>query len=253
MTHLKKIILETVSSQNIRMIPKWKFAIYSFLGVFSIIFLFIISTFLLSLIFFVLSRYGFMEMPLFGFIHSIETLQAIPVPLIFCTVLLLVAIEMLSRYYSFSFKRPLLIVLLGVTLLAAGIGFVMSRTPLHEYVREYGVTHHIDILSRAYDRPRPFKKMPEGMDVIRGEVLTRSGQNLTIQLFDEKIITAHGTTSETSRGIPEVVAPGDDVILLGNFNGEVFEINRMRPASKMLFGGLRIGHREKPPHMMEEK
>lgn len=253
MTHLKNIILDTVKKQNIRMIPKWKFVLYSFLGVFSIIFLFIISTFLLSLIFFVLSRYGFMDMPLFGFVHSLETLRAVPLPLFICAVFLLIVTESLARHYSFSFKRPLLITLFGAVALVTLSSFVISRTPIHEYVEEYAKKHHLGMVSRAYDRPMPFRKQREGMDVVRGEIIERVGGTLTLKLFDGKLVTAHGTTTVPFEGIPPFAATGDDVVLLGNFKDGIFEIENMRPSSKKLFGGLRRNHGGPLSQMEEER
>lgn len=87
MNNLKTKILETVQKNNIKMIPKWKFVLYSALGVAGVWFTFLVLVFVVSLIFFVLSRYGFLDMPFFGFMQTVHALGAIPFAL-FCTVVL---------------------------------------------------------------------------------------------------------------------------------------------------------------------
>ena len=58
MTNLKTKILDTVEKNNIRMIPKWKFVLFSVLGVIGIVFVFLLAVFSFSLVLFVLSKYG---------------------------------------------------------------------------------------------------------------------------------------------------------------------------------------------------
>lgn len=227
MTNLKAKILDTVKNNTITMIPKWKFILYSTLGIVGIIFSFLITVFLFSLILFVLSRHGFMYMPFFGFMATMHTLKAIPLFLLLCTIVLLIIIELISRSYSFSFRQPLAVTLLLLTTFAAIVSFIISQTGIHEYVREYAMNHHIDPMVRMYDRPIPFRPA-EGVDILRGEVVASSGTSTTLRLFDGAIIVAYATTTGTSTFmIPSI---GDDVIVFGNFFGEQFQILDIRKA-----------------------
>lgn len=119
---IKHTILDTLNTKNLKMIPRWRFVSYSILGVLGMIFIFLAAVFVFSLMLFVLSRYGFMYMPFFGFMATVKALSAIPLLLLFATIVLLVLIEIISRQYTIAFKRPLVVTLLSITSFAAEIG-----------------------------------------------------------------------------------------------------------------------------------
>lgn len=235
MNNLKTKILETVKKNNIKMIPKWKFVLYSSLRIIGAIFTFLVLVFVVSLIFFVLSRYGFMDMPFFGFMQALHALGAIPFFLFFCTIILLVLIEIIARMYTFTFRRPLMVTLLGITFLVTSCSYIVSQTSAHEYVRDYIKSHHLDMLSRAYDRPAPPNKI-NGMDVVRGEVVHTSATSATLILFNGEKIVAYATTSMGTTTMPQAPKIGEDVVMLGTFVGDDFEIIRIRPSHRGPFG-----------------
>jgi hypothetical protein len=234
MTNLKTKILESVQKNKVMMIPKWKFVLYSSLGIFGIVFALLLAVFVLSFILFLLSRYGFMYLPFFGFMATMHALEAIPLVLLACTVLLLIVVEVISRYYSFSFRRPLVVTLLAITTGVALISFVISETPVHEYIREYAEDHHIDSVSRMYDRPTPFRG--KGMtDVLRGEVLALSATSTTLKLFNGMIVEVYASTTVSKiLFVPKV---GDDVVVFGSIVGDSFEMVDMRSPPHTFFGG----------------
>jgi hypothetical protein len=185
-------------------------------------------------------------MPFFGFMETLRMLVAVPFSLFLCTIILLVLIEILSRTYSFTFRRPLSVTLLGITLVVTGISYMISQTSMHEYVREYMRNHHLEIMTRAYDRPRP-PKLPDAIEVVRGEVVATSSSGMIVRLFDGSVITAIGTTSngvQTLRQLPDV---GDDIVMMGVFTGKQFEVLRSKPALRSPFGDHRPRHAG-PPH-----
>lgn len=234
MKNLKTKILESVQKNNVTMIPRWKFVLYSSIGIFGIGFAFLVAVFVLSFILFLLSRYGFMYLPFFGFMATMHALQAVPLVLLICTVALLVLIEVMSRYYSFSFKRPLAVTLLLLTTGAATISFIISETPVHEYIRGYAKDHHMDKVSRMYDRPLPFRG--GGMfDVLRGEVIAIGATSSTLRLFDGVVVTIYASSTYMQQSAVPLV--GDDVVVFGTIVGDDFEMIDMRPAPRTPFGG----------------
>lgn len=235
MNNLKIKILETVHKNNIKMIPKWKFALYSSLGVIGALFIFLVLVFIVSLMFFVLSRYGFLDMPFFGFMQTLHALGAIPFALFFCTLVLLVLIEVIAKMYTFTFRRPLAVTLLGITFVVTLSSYVISQTSVHEYVRDYVKSHNLDLFSRAYDRPAPPRKI-NGMDVIRGEVLVTSATSATLILFNGEKIIAYATTTNGTTTVPRFPEIGEDVVMLGTFINGGFEVVRIKPAHKGPFG-----------------
>lgn len=243
MTTIKTKVLDAVHSNRITMIPKWKFVLYSLLGVLSIVFIVLITLFLFSLIMFLLSRYGFLYMPFFGVMATIHALKAIPLFLLFCTIGLLLIIEIVSRLYSFSFKQPLIVTFLSMTAGVTLASFFISEVGVHEYMHEYAKKNHIVMMERMYERPIPFKPIDKTVDVVRGEVLESSSTTIRIRLFNGDVVTAYATTTGEKFSIPQV---GDDVMIFGTFRGEQFEIIKIRKAPKPPFVPL---HTKRAPMM----
>lgn len=239
MKNLKSKILESVQKNNLTMIPKWKFVLFSLLGLVGMVFAFLLIVFVVSLILFVLSRYGFMYMPFFGVMHIFQTFRAVPVLLFLAAVLLIVLVEVLSRQYEFSFKRPLLVTVLSSTTLALVVGFVVSETKMHEYVKMYAKNNHIGMMEQIYDRPAPFKRR-DGIDVVRGEVLLSSSTSTMLKLFNDAEIIAYVSATDTMYIPPKI---GDDIVILGTFVDDHFMIVRVRDARSMHFGGRMGGKR----------
>jgi len=247
MNNLKTKILETVHHNNIQMTPKWKFALYSSLGVISIIFAFLVVIFIISLVLFVFSKYGLMDMSFFGFVHIVNMLRAIPILLLLCTIVLLVLIEVLSQQYAFAFRRPLAVTLLAGTSIIVVISFFISQTPLHSYIRDYMKSNNFEMGARAYERPNMLFA-GNGMEVLRGEVVGISPTSTMLELFDGTMVVAYPLQSGTNTPHQQNLNIGDDVVLLGTFVGSSsgkFEVSRYRPTRKMFPEKLHDGPR---PH-----
>lgn len=224
MTKLKTKILDIVSKENITMIPRWKFVLYSALTIMGLFFAFFLAVFAGSLILFVLSKYGFLDLPFFDFLKTIHALNAIPLLLLFTTIFLLVVIEMISRSYTFSFRRPLGITLLVITSCTVIASYAVSRTPIHELIRNYAHDHNIDMMKRAYDRPRPIMR-GDNMVVLRGIVSEIGTSTISITTFDGMLRTVAYSISNPKFAPFEV---GAEVVVMGRMIDEVFEINRVK-------------------------
>ncbi len=228
MTKLKTKILDIVSKENITMIPRWKFVLYSALTIMGLFFAFFLAVFAGSLILFVLSKYGFLDLPFFDFLKTIHALNAIPLLLLFTTIFLLVVIEMISRSYSFSFRRPLGITLLVITSCTVIASYAVSRTPVHELIRNYAHDHNIDMMKRAYDRPRPIAR-GEDMAVLRGVVMNVGSSTVVIRTFDGVNRTIFSTATNPTFKKIEV---GADVVVIGKMTDEEFVVTRVKILQK---------------------
>lgn len=231
MNNLKTKLLETVKNNDIRMIPKWRFMFFSSLLISGILLMFCVLIFVMSLIFFVLSRYGFMDLGLLGFLHTVQALNAIPFALLLCALLLLVIIEATSYKYSISFRQPLAVTLLIILSGALVISYIISRTSGHLYVRDYIRSNNFDVLSRAYERPASPTRI-HGMDVIRGEVIrtSKDPRSVTVRLFDGSAIVASATTTNDRTAVLVLPTIGDDVVIFGTFMNDHFEAIHIRKA-----------------------
>lgn len=247
MTKLKTKIIEAVQNNSITMIPKWKFVLYSVFGILGIIFSFLIAIFIFSLVLFLLSTYGFLYMPFFEFVSTLHTLSAIPLLLLLCTIGLLIVIEIVSRYHSFSFRQPLSVTLLLITSIVTIISFFISESGIHDYVHEYAKKHRISMMEKMYARPKPFRPIDKRMDVLRGEVIQVASSSVSIKLFDGTIVVAYATTSNEGNIFSSL--EGKEVMVLGVFNGEKFEIVKMKNNKKPPF--RKDGRRDMPMYQAE--
>jgi uncharacterized BrkB/YihY/UPF0761 family membrane protein len=230
MTELKIKILDIVSKENIKMIPRWKFVLYSVLTVVGLFFIFFLAVFTGSLVLFVLSKYGFLDIPFFDFLKTLHALSAIPLLLLFTTVFLLVVIEIISRSYTFTFRKPLGITLLVITSCTVIVSYAVSQTPIHEILRNYARDHNIDMMKRAYDRPRPFARGGD-MAVLRGVVTEISTSTILIRTFDGAIRTVYGSTTNPMFNKFEI---GADVVAFGRMHEDDFQIDRIKVLQKGL-------------------
>lgn len=208
------------------MIPKWKFVLYSTLGIVGLIFSFLTVVFLASLVVFLLSTSGIIYMPLFGLKATAQFLMSLPILFGILAVVLLFVTEALARKHEFAFKKPIAITLLSITTLSVFVGFFLSRSPLHFMLRDYMREHHAGMVGNMYDRPLPFANI-KGMTVLKGIILATTSETLEVQLFDDTIIlvTATGTFP-----LPTFLEVGKGVALFGTMNAtNTFEAVQVRP------------------------
>lgn len=233
MNTIKATILDRVKKNSITMIPRWKFVLYSGLGIFGFIFIFLIMVFTFSLIIFLLSQYGILYMRFPDLMGSLRALSMLPIILFVCAAILLFIIEILSRNYTLSFRRPLIVTLLGFTSFTLLVGFFVSESGTHEYMRMYARDHHMGNVMKLYDRPTKFnpKHRP---DVVRGEVLALASTSLTVKLFNDQVVTVVLPNKNNASSTPLRV--GDDVIVFGKMNAGMFEMTSMRIAPPASFG-----------------
>lgn len=231
MKTIKNKILTIVESKNIQMIPRWKFVLYSILGITGFIFSFLVLLFISSLILFVLSKYGFMYLPFFGFNAALHVLTGIPLILGVFGLILVVVVELLSRQFLFSFRTPLMTMLLLIIIIALGIGFMVSLTPLHTLMKGYARTHHIDGFMDMYGHPS-LDRVGQGVAILRGEIIATSSNSLTLSLFNDEESIVYATTSGMSFDSLQI---GEDVVVFGVITNGKFEVMQIRKSPQLPF------------------
>lgn len=232
MTDTKTNILQFVEKNKISMIPRWKFVLYSLLGIALTVFSFVVLIFFVSMIIFVLSKHGFLYLPLFGFGGLMHGIRAIPFVLFILTVFLIVIVEILVRKYAFSFRKPVITTLLTLTLSAIVFSSLLTLTPIHLQLRDYARMHNINFISREYDRPIPVKEIGN-MTVLRGTIVSTSSNDITVKLFDDTTQIVCASTSIKDNDLPGI---GEDVVIYGSMVDGKFEAIKIRDADSFPFG-----------------
>lgn len=240
MTELKQHILDAVKHNKLHMIPKWQFVLYSILAIVGVVFLVVVAVFVSSLGLFVFSRYGLLTLPLKDFISLLHAIHVLPLILFLTAMLFVIVVELIARRYTFFARRPLFVTLGGVTLSVLVVGFIVSDTPLHEYVREYAKTHRIELMSRMYDRPLRRGEMKD-MIVIRGELQEKTRTTARVLQFNEEVVEVSATSTQAVQDL-RVLENGDDVAVFGVVQkNNTIDIVRITKAGSMTPFG-------KPPH-----
>lgn len=237
MKNIKNKILDIVENKNLEMIPRWKFFLLTSLAVFGLIFSFLLLLFVISLILFILLKYGFMYLPLFGFGAISHMVTGIPVILAASGLLLVVIVELLSKHFAFSFKKPVMTTLLLIIVSAFVIGFAITLTPFHRVMHGYVRNNHMDGFTRMYERTSS-EGGRQGMAVLRGEVVSTTTDTLTLSLFGDALSMVYATSAGeqfTSLGI------GDDIVVFGIMSNGRFEVLQIREAPLLPFEKRRAG------------
>jgi hypothetical protein len=235
MTHIKDNILNIVKNDKATMIPKWKFVLYSILGIFSLVFALLALVFLASLVTFLLATSGFVYMPMFGLKETMHFLISVPIFLFAVAVIMLFVTEMLARQHAFAFKKPILVTLLSITALSVVVGFFVAKTPLHFMIRDYARMHHISMMQGVYERPLPFAPV-DGMTVIKGIVLATTSDTIQVRLFDNRIVLVRATGTFP---LPLFVEEGVGIAIFGVTNdGEIFEAFKVKPLGEGRGAGM---------------
>lgn len=128
---LKYQILEKIKKGGVKMKPRFYFILKGifFFGFFALILGF--SFLFCSFIHFHLVSSGIWYLPRFGVLGFLVFLKSLPWILIALAIFLILILEILSRKFSFSFKRPILFSLLAIIFIIFLGSFLIVKTEIH--------------------------------------------------------------------------------------------------------------------------
>lgn len=194
--------------------PKWLFILKAVsAGLVGIILVFA-SLYLASFVFFILYENGIWSASEFGIrgVHLILT--SLPWLLIGILILFIIAIEMLTRAYSFAYRQPLLITTLGIACLIISISYAVSLSPLHRSLSRLTELSHNPIGMRIYreiGHPR--------LNLVHAGIIENYADDIfTLHTIrDELLQILVSPSTQISHAIQLNV--GDRVIVFGRRNG----------------------------------
>ena len=140
LSHLKEDILNKIKAGQAKMRPKPYFVVRTVLAFVGVIIAAAIVVYLVSFIYFVLHRSGAWYVPAFGVRGVGLFLKAVPWVLIAAIILFVALLEILVRRYSFTYRKPLVYSVAGISVVALAAGYAVAHTSLHRgfyrHVRE---------------------------------------------------------------------------------------------------------------------
>ena len=155
---IKKRVMAAITSGNTYMRPKWYFILRGILFSLGLILLAIALVYVASLIVFALKQTGLLTTPSMGLRGIGIFLLSAPWALVGTAVLFIITLEILVQKFSFAYKRPLLISITAIFIVAFVGTLIISRAHLHEFLHEQarkGTLPIMDSLYRGFDRGIP--------------------------------------------------------------------------------------------------
>lgn len=211
---LKDKILEKIKEGKVKMKPKFYFVLKAILFILIFVLLLGLSFFLLSFIHFHLISSGIWYLPKFGIEGIFLFLKSLPWFLIIVAFILILILETLSR--EFSFKKPILISVLGLILIVLVGGFLIAKANIHPRIlfkaRKGEMPSPISPIYLKYGIPR-FKEFH------RGIIEKIAPNSLFIKRADGEVLEVK---FEKPSSFPERFKEGEGILIFGKReNGKI--------------------------------
>ncbi|MBI4788914.1 MAG: hypothetical protein HY782_17925 [Chloroflexi bacterium] len=209
-------VLEAIKEGRIKKRPKWHFALQAILTLSAGGILLIVLLFVASFIFFVLLRTGVLLPPDWGHIGFVMLVVALPQHLVLLVLLLIVfiiALQILVRRYSFSYRRPLLYTLVGIVLIVLVGGYAIATTPLHRSLLQDAAGVNLPVIGAFYHEFQAQKIL----DIHAGTITEITETGFKLASMDEGTLTVL-VTGDTLHWDGLDYAVGNRVVVIGERN-----------------------------------
>lgn len=219
---LETKVLEAIRCGDVRMKPRWFFALRAVLLGTGITILLFATLFIGSFIVFSLRQSGLWFTPSYGLRGTYLFLRAVPWVLVALSMLFAVVLELMVRHYSFAYRAPLAYSLLGVMGLVGFGAVIVAQTPLHGRIFIYARGHRAMPFAGSLYRTYLVRQDK----VYHGKVIS-SGQGVfIIKTFPEGAsFTVAPDKDDADRDFT-----GTQVIIFGNEQGGVVRAEEIHPA-----------------------
>jgi hypothetical protein len=207
---IKERILEKIKSNQVKMRPKIYFLLKTVFIIAGVIFFLFLTAFLVSFIHFHLRVSGLWYLPSFGLRVFGIYLRSLPWLLILSILFLILILEILSKKFSFVWKRPLIYSLLAIVFIIILGTFIFEKISIHQ---------RLLLEAQTGKMPPPFSPiyqrfgMPRFKDFHRGviEKITEDGFLLR-ELSGEQF---NVIPSKEIKFLFEKIKEGDSVVVVG--------------------------------------
>lgn len=147
---IEKSILATIKSGQLKMRPKWHFAMKAFFAALGGIILALTVLYLASFIIFALRQTGVLFVPAFGWEGWFVFFTHLPVFLIGLLAIFIIILELLVRHYAFAYRRPLLYSAAGIFVLVIVGALAVANSSFHGSVSKYAEENEKTFVGKFY-------------------------------------------------------------------------------------------------------
>lgn len=224
MNDFKNNILERIKTGELDMKPHWHFVLKTVLFVLGTIIVALLAVYLLSFLFFSLHQTGVWFTPSFGFVGLSYFVMSSPWILISFTLVFLLLLYLLVSRYSFSYKRPLVFSMIGVTVFALLGSLLIQQTPMHRNIQNFAERHNLPGVAPVYRSLAG--ERPKGL--VLGTVIEVTDSGFVIESDKGEMIRVE-ISSATRQKPGSVYEVGDTVFVFGKLENGVIEAVGVRP------------------------
>ncbi len=208
---IKERIFGEIKKGQIKMRPKWRFALEASLILAGGVIILLALLYLASFAIFVLRETGVLFVPVFGFGGWQAFFLSLPWILIFFILIFAGALEILIRRYSFVYRRPLIYSALGIIFVVAAGGIFVANTSLHEGLSGCADKNSLPLMGQVYHEyaNRRFQNIHRGriLNIVRNNLIIRNRQSEQLRII---------ITPRTRLPWGADFSEGDTVIVFGN-------------------------------------
>lgn len=232
-------VMEKINQGRVAMRPRWQFVLKSVLAVSASILLLLALLYVASFAVFVMRQNGAWFAPQFGWRGVAVLLTHLPWVLVGIGFVVIVALELLVKHYSFAYRRPLLYSVLGIVFIAACGGLAVAQTSLH---RTFFTRAHEGRLPIAGPWYRGFGT-ERFRDVHPGRIESVTEDGVTIRTRLNELLSVE-VTSETRLPFGFNFEAGDMVVVVGDRHDDRVEAQGVIEVRE---GGMMMPGMMQPP------
>jgi hypothetical protein len=228
---LREKIFQKIESGQIKMRPKFHFILKTLLVACGIFLATLLILFLVSFIGFHLRASGIWYFPTFGWRGFAVYVGLLPWFLIILSIILILLLEVLTKHFSFVWRRPIFYSLLVIILIAVIGGFLIERTSFHPNLFLRARQGNLPLMGPIY---REFG-MPNFRNVYRGVVEEVTEDGFRIRTFDDQLLTVI-LAQEAHLPFKEEIEQKDTVVVMGERRDDTvraFDVREIDDAFKV--------------------
>lgn len=216
-------ILASIKTGRVQMRPRWQFVLKTSLMAMGLVLVALALLFVGSFIVFILEQNGAWFAPAFGQSGVKELFMALPLVFVGVALVFIILLQILVRRYAFSYARPVLYSLVGITTLVVLGSFLIAQSHFHEDLFKQARDERLPIVGGFY---RQFGT-PHIDRVISGIIIEQIDNGFSIEDSENQLFTVV-ITPETQFPNGMQFDIGDNIIVLGDRSGMVIEADGIR-------------------------
>lgn len=173
----EKIIAE-IQKEKIVMKPKIYFLLQGFMVFFGLVISFLATIYVVSLFVFFFKLRGAYNFPGFNLLAMKDLLLSLPIVIMLVATGLIVVLYWFSRRFAFTYRRPVILSLMGVILLVILGGFLVAASPVHyNMYKKFGKNLNGSVFFRTLYAP---ENHPPLKNSLIGEIVVATQREMKI-------------------------------------------------------------------------